>query len=147
MLSASKAEIRPNKGKDYEIARWEEEIRKSLASKKSAPVTLSKQQLALVQAQLEKESKVRQRVHDIRTNLVRGLHFIQSLVGARIEEFQLEMSSIVSLLLKGALNRGSFLAGETAFETYLVCYLFFIVKVCLLIALLSGSFKEYLRST
>lgn len=30
------------------------------------------------------------------------------------------MSPIVSLLLDGALARGSFLAGSTAFETYLV---------------------------
>ena len=140
MLSASKAETRPNKGKDYEIARWEEEIRKSLASKKSTPVTLSRQQLALVQAQLEKESKVRRRVEDIRTNLVRGLHFVQSLVAARVEEFQLEMSSIVSLLLKGALKRGSLLAGETAFETYLVRSFFFIYDSALT-ALRSGSFK------
>ena len=129
VLSASKAETRPNKGKDYEIARWEEDIRKSLATKKSTPVTLSKQQLALVQAQLERESKVRQRVQNIRSNLVRGLYFVQNLAAARVEEFQLEMSSIVSLLLKGALNRGSFLAGETAFATYLVCSLFLIMKV------------------
>ncbi|KAF8959922.1 armadillo-type protein [Flammula alnicola] len=118
VLSSSQAEVRSNKGKDYEIAKWEEEIRKSLASKKATPVTLSKQQQALVQTQLEKEIKIRQHVQAIQAHLIRGLNFVKSLVAAGVEEFQFYMSSIVSLLLKGALGRGSFLAGSTAFESY-----------------------------
>ncbi|CAA7260345.1 unnamed protein product [Cyclocybe aegerita] len=119
VLSSSKNETRPAKGKDYEIAKWEEETRKALAAKKAAPVTLSRQQQALVQAQLEKESKIRQRVQVIHSQLNRGLFFVRSLVAARVEEFQSYMSPIVSLLLNGALGRGSFLAGPAAFETYL----------------------------
>ncbi|KAH9485783.1 eIF-2-alpha kinase activator gcn1 [Psilocybe cubensis] len=119
VLSSTQAEVRTNKGKDYEIAKWEEEIRKSLATKKATPVTLTRQQQALVQAQLEKEAKIRQHVSGIQSRLTRGLHLVRSLVSSRVEEFQSHMSSIVSLLLDGALNRGSFLAGTVAFETYL----------------------------
>ncbi|KAF9479098.1 ARM repeat-containing protein [Pholiota conissans] len=119
VISSSQAEVRPNKGKDYEIAKWEEEIRKSLASKKATPVTLTKQQQALVQAQLEKEAKIRLHVQTLQAHLIRGLNFVKSLVAAGVEEFQSHMSSIVSLLLQGALSRGSFLAGSTAFETYI----------------------------
>lgn len=119
-MSNTKIETRPAKGKDYEIAKWEEEIRKSLASKKSTPATLTKQQQALVQAQLEKESKIRQNVNTVQAHLLRGLNFIKSLVAAKVDEFQYYMSSLVSLLLDGALGRGSFLAGSTAFETYIV---------------------------
>ena len=119
MLS-TKGETGPNKGKDYEIAKWEEEIRKSLATKKSTAVTLSKQQQALVQTQLEKEAKIRQHVRDICANLTRGLHLLRSVVTAGVDEFHSYMTSVLSLLLDGALSRGSFLVGAVAFETYLV---------------------------
>lgn len=125
VVAATQSDNRPNKGKDYEIARWEEEIRKSLAAKKATGVTLTKQQQALVHAQLEKESKIRQQVNLIASSLTRGLHFVQSIVNANVEEFQLYMSDLVSLMLSGALKRGSFLAGPLAFETYLVSYFFF----------------------
>lgn len=117
---SSKGETRPNKGKDYEIAKWEEEIRNSLATKKSTAVTLTKQQLALVQTQLEKEAKIRRHVQDIRANLTHGLHLVRSIVTAGVDEFHSYMTPVVSLLLDGALGRGSFLIGATAFETYLV---------------------------
>lgn len=123
VLSASKDQ-RPSKGKDYEIAKWEEEIRKSLATKK-ATVTLTKQQETLVKQQLEKEAKIRQRVTEIQKHLVRGLHFIRSIVEANVEEMRDYMSPMIALLLDGALGRGSFLAGAMAFDTYLVCFLFF----------------------
>jgi hypothetical protein len=34
-LVLSTKDKRPSKGKDYEIAKWEEEVRKSLATKKA----------------------------------------------------------------------------------------------------------------
>ena len=120
MLSSTKGEIRFNKGRDYEIAKWEEEIRKSLATKKATAVTLSKQQQALVQTQLEKEAKIRQHVQSICANLTRGLHLVRSIVTAGVDEFHSYMTSVISLLLDGALSRGSFLVGAIAFETYMV---------------------------
>ena len=119
VLSSTKGETRPNKGKDFEISKWEEEIRKSLATKKATTVTLSKQQQALIQAQLEKEAKTRRHVQDICANLTRGLHLVRSIVTAGVEEFHSYMTSVLSLLLNGALSRGSFLVGAIAFETYL----------------------------
>lgn len=116
----TKEETRPNKGRDYEISKWEDEIRKTLAAKKATTVTLSKQQQALVQTQLEKEAKIRQHVQNICANLTRGLHLVRSIVAAGVNEFHSYMTSVVSLLLDGALSRGSFLVGTTAFETYLV---------------------------
>lgn len=143
VLTSTQAEVRQNKGKDYEIAKWEDEIRKSLASKKSTPVTLSKQQLALVQAQLEKEAKVRAHVNTVQQHLVRGLNFVKSLVAAGVEEFQAHMSAVVSLLLKGALSRGSFLAGSTAFETYIVGSLSYHQLFQQRLILMSGSLYHH----
>ena len=73
-----------------------------------------------MQTQLEKEAKIRQHVQGIRANLTRGLYLIRSIVTAGVDEFHMYMTSVVSLLLDGALNRGSFLIGTTAFETYQV---------------------------
>ena len=108
-------------GKDAEIAQWEAEIRKSLANKKaSTTVTLTKQQQALVNTQLAKESEVRQRVTSIKTNLDRGLHFIGSIINASVPEFRVYISTVVTLLLDGALEKGSLLSGSMALATYLV---------------------------
>jgi hypothetical protein len=74
----------------------------------------------LLQAQLAREAVVRQRVNEIKANLLRGLACIRSLVAAAVPEFQSHISSVVRLLLEGALARGALLAQVTAFETYLV---------------------------
>ncbi|KAF8883249.1 armadillo-type protein [Infundibulicybe gibba] len=120
VLASSKDEVRSTKGKDYEIAKWEDDLRKSLANKKaSSTVSLTKQQQALVQAQLAKESEIRQRVVEIKISLERGLRFVRSLVAANVDEFQSHISFIAGLLLTDVLSRGSVLVGDEAFNTYL----------------------------
>jgi hypothetical protein len=121
VLASVKGDAQTTKGKDYEIAKWEAELRKSLASKKaSGTTTLTKQQHALVNTQLEKEAKIRQHVTGIKWNLERGLQFVRSLVATGVEEFRSYISPVASLLLEGALGRGSILVGRSAFDTYLV---------------------------
>ncbi|THG98438.1 hypothetical protein EW026_g3754 [Hermanssonia centrifuga] len=109
------------KGKGYKDAQWEAEVRKSLANKKktSGPVTLSKQDLALVQAQLQKEAVIRKRVETIKSRLRRGLHFVHSLVKAQSDELRNHVSSIGSLLLEGAFGKAVTLVGSQAFDEYL----------------------------
>jgi len=121
VLSSKSNPEQPKKGKDYKIAQWEADLRKSLANKKpSLEVTLTKQQQALVQAQLEKEALIRQRVASIKANLERGLNFIGSLIAAGIHEFGSYVSFVATLLLEGALRGGSALVDQKGFETYLV---------------------------
>lgn len=110
----------PHKGKDFEIARWEAEVRSAVESKKKVGATLTKQQQALVQAQLVREAAVRQRVDVVKANLVRGLAFVRSIVAAGVLEFRVYISSVAELLLEGALRKGSLLVGASALETYLV---------------------------
>ena len=81
-------------------------------------MALTKQEQALVQAQLEKESVIRQRVTSIKTNLGRGLRIIRSLVAAGSLDSKMFMSSIVPLLLEGAFR--SVFADRMSCETYLV---------------------------
>lgn len=121
VLSSQKSEEGPKKGKDADIARWEAELRKSLANKKgAASAALSKQAQALVQAQLDKEAIIRQRVATIKLNLRRGLSYVQSLSAIDVPELRMHVSFIVSLLLEGAMGRGSRLVGSQALEAYLV---------------------------
>ncbi|KAF5363220.1 hypothetical protein D9758_008404 [Tetrapyrgos nigripes] len=122
VLSSTKGDTTSKKGKDADIAKWEAELRKSLANKKAssgATATLTKQQQVLIQQQLAKESEVRQRVESVKNNLVRGLQLVSSLIDASVPEFRVYISSTVTLLLDGALRSGALLAGDLAFETYL----------------------------
>ncbi|KAI9068620.1 ARM repeat-containing protein [Trametes sanguinea] len=119
---ASKKEDAPiKKGKGYKDAQWEAELRKSLANKKAtATGTLSKQDQALVQAQLEKEAAVRQRVNAIKARIEQGLHLVHSLVQARVEELRVFVATLAALLREGAFGKATRLVGSMSFETYLV---------------------------
>ena len=122
VVLASKKEDAPvKKGKGYKDAQWEAEVRKSLANKKAtATGTLSKQDQALVQAQLEKEAVVRERVNALKARLEQGLHLVRSLVEARVEELRAFVAPITALLREGAFGKAVNLVGTASFETYLV---------------------------
>ncbi|KAJ3807969.1 armadillo-type protein [Lentinula aff. lateritia] len=122
VLSYTKDDVRDKKGKDSEINKWEDELRKSLADKKAKAAktsTLTKQQQALVQAQVAKESQIRAKVNDVQFKLIRGLYLVRSLIETSVDEFRMYVSPISTLLLDGALAKGYLLVGELAFETYL----------------------------
>ena len=110
------------KGKDSDLAKWDAEVRQSLAKKKSATVpALSKQEQSLVQAQLEKEAKIRSRMNELRTNLERGLQVVSHLALGNIDGLRAHVSQIVSLLLNtGALDKGTLLVGSSAYVAFLV---------------------------
>ncbi|KAI0757516.1 ARM repeat-containing protein [Daedaleopsis nitida] len=122
VLSMKKEEAPQKKGKGYKDAQWEAEVRKSLASKKNASGagTLSKQDQALVQAQLEKEATVRQRVAGIKARLEQGLHLVRCLVSSRVEQLKGCISELAALIREGAFGDSVTLVGEASFETYLM---------------------------
>lgn len=111
-----------SKGKDADLAKWDAEVRQSLAKKKSAAApTLSKQEQSLVQAQIEKEAKIRSRINSIKANLERSLQIISCLACGNIEDFQAHVSQVATLILSsGALDKGALLVGSLTFNTYLV---------------------------
>lgn len=109
------------KGKDSELRKWEAELRKSLATKKPANASnLSKQDKALVDAQLAKESQIRSEVTAVNARLERGLRLVQSIVAANPQELHSLISSVISLLIAGAVRRGALFVGSAVFETYVV---------------------------
>ena len=121
VLSNKKEEAPQKKGKGYKDAQWEAEVRKSLANKKaSVSATLSKQDQALVNAQLQKEAGIRERVNGVRAKLEQGLHLVRSLVLARVEQLRTFVSPLATLLREGAFGKAVTLVGDASFETYLV---------------------------
>lgn len=121
VLASKKDDAIVKKGKGYKDAQWEAEVRKSLANKKAtATGILSKQDQALVQAQLEKEAVIRQQVNTTKARIEQGLQLVRSLVEARVEELHGFVSTIASLLREGAFGKAVILVGHASFETYLV---------------------------
>lgn len=122
VLAAKKPVETQKKGKGYKDAQWEAEVRKSLAEKKknAGASTLSKQDQALVQAQLEKEAVIRRNVESVKANLLRGLQYVEAIVAARSQELQLHLSAIVNILLNGAFGKAITLIGDSSFHTYVV---------------------------
>ncbi|KAI6101038.1 armadillo-type protein [Pisolithus croceorrhizus] len=112
-------------GKGADIAKWEAELRQSLASKKgasqgaSSTAFLSRQAQALLQAQLDKEAVVRQRVISLKARLQRALALTRGLVSAKIPDTRAYVSSISAMLLEVALAQGSKLVGNVVFETFI----------------------------
>lgn len=109
------------------MARWEAELRQSLASKKTKSGTaggLSKEAYALVQAQLAKEAVVRERVGALRAQLLRGLAFVRSVVDGGGTSVRGYLRSLAECLLEGVMSEGCVrLVGEEAgdsgpFETF-----------------------------
>ncbi|EKM53603.1 uncharacterized protein PHACADRAFT_125439 [Phanerochaete carnosa HHB-10118-sp] len=121
VLANKKTDEPVKKGKGYKDAQWEAEIRKSLANKKqNASGILSKQDQALLKAQLEKEAAIRKRVEGLKTRLERGLALVRSLVRSNAEELKSHVSSLTDILLSGAFGSAAIsLVGENSFKTYL----------------------------
>ncbi|EJT96915.1 ARM repeat-containing protein [Dacryopinax primogenitus] len=120
VLAAKKPVVADKNRKDYAIEKWEQELRQSVAAKKAGKtVTLSKQDQALVDAQLAKESEIRNSINRLQRQAERGLALVRSLVQGDNETFHQQLYSVVNLLLAGVLSHGSALAGSAAFDTYL----------------------------
>lgn len=121
VLTSSKTDVQPTKGKDAAMAKWDAETRKALANKKvTGTPTLTKQQHALGQQQLEKERVVRSNVTKVKAQVERGLHLVNSLTAVNPPEFKEHLYEVLEVLLDGPLDRGSQLIGSLGYQTYLV---------------------------
>jgi hypothetical protein len=125
VLASNRDTSKVVKGKDAQMAKWDEEVRKSLASKKGNAPALTKQQQALVTMQLEKERQVRERVIGIKAQVDRGLALVKSVVNASVEEFPPYIAPITKLMLDGVLRNGKALVGQEAFNVYLVSFVYY----------------------
>lgn len=113
--------IMNKKARDYDTLKWEEEIRSQLAQKKGQERTLTPDEKAKVDVQLEKESAIRQEVRKLEGELKRGIGLIKALAtGPPIEAAMWlgrSLKSLLDIISAGA----SHIVGDTADKAYLAC--------------------------
>lgn len=117
---AKKENVVPNKNvKDYDTLKWEEELRAQLAAKKGTQKKLTAEETAKVNAQLKKESEIRQQVQHVAAQLLRGIGIIHSLATGPPTEASLWMGTAVQSLLNALDAGASLITGDAAPKAYI----------------------------
>ncbi|KAF7553366.1 hypothetical protein G7046_g7118 [Stylonectria norvegica] len=107
--------------KDYDILKWEEELRSQLDTKKGQQRKLTPEENAKVNAQLKRESEIRQSVREIEARLIRGIGIIRSLATGPPTDAALWLGPAVSFLV-GIMDAGAnLITGDAAPMAYIVC--------------------------
>ncbi|KAG8532469.1 uncharacterized protein KY384_002346 [Bacidia gigantensis] len=106
---------------DYEIAKWEEEMRSQIAQKKGQTKKLTSDEKAKVEAQLQKESAIRQDVQVVGNKLKLGAGLIHALATGPPTDALLWLGSSLSLLIQVIRGGAGRLAGSVLDDAYLAC--------------------------
>jgi len=111
---AKRQNVVPNKNvKDYDLLKWEEELRQQLAEKKGIQKKLTAEEQAKVSAQLKKEAEIRENVRKIAAKLLRGFGVVKALATGPPTDATRWMGAAVSSTL-AAINAGATrITGET----------------------------------
>ncbi|KIW26706.1 uncharacterized protein PV07_06517 [Cladophialophora immunda] len=108
--------------KDYDVLKWEEEIRAQLAKKKGAPQKkLTADQQAKVDAQLKHESATRARVRSVSSHIRRGARFIESLAHGPPTDAGLWMSPAITALVRSLEGGAALIVENELVSAYLAC--------------------------
>ncbi|KZF21445.1 translational activator [Xylona heveae TC161] len=114
--------IVPDKNvKDYDIMKWEEELRTQLAQKAGAQKKLTAEERAKVNAQLDKEAEIRKSVAHAQATLRRGAGLVEALATGPPTDAEAWMGEAVKDLL-GVIEAGAgLILGDTAANAYVAC--------------------------
>ncbi|WVQ78061.1 hypothetical protein IAT38_000142 [Cryptococcus sp. DSM 104549] len=108
--------------KDYATEKWEQEVRESLAKKKAASAgpgaKLSKQDQALVSAQLKKEAATREQIARVQGQLKRGVELVAALGKTGSADVARWVGVMAKAMLDSVFGMGSFLVDKRAFEVF-----------------------------
>jgi len=108
--------------KDYDVLKWEEEIRAQLSKKKGAPQKkLTADQQAKVDAQLAYEKELRQKLRLISRNLRRGAGFIQGLANGPPTDARMWMTPAITSLMNALEVGASLIVDDELFSAYIAC--------------------------
>lgn len=112
----------PNKNtKDYDILKWEEELRSQLEQKKGQQRKLTAEETSKVNAQLKKESAIRSSIRAIEAKLLRGIGIIKSLATGPPTDATLWLGSAVGFILAVIDAGAGLVVGDVAPLAYVVC--------------------------
>lgn len=122
VLAKKTQNVVPNKNtKDYDILKWEEELRSQLEQKKGQQRKLTAEENAKVSAQLKKESGIRSSIRGIEAKLLRGIGIIKSLANGPPTDATLWLSFSVGLILDAIDAGAGLIIGDIAPLAYVVC--------------------------
>lgn len=122
MLAPKKDKNENKNRKDYADEKWEQEVRESIAKKKSSgpSAKLSRPDQLLVTAQMAKEAETRAHISRVQACLYRGIELVRSLVASNSEAVSKHLRVMAEALLNSAFGPGSFLVDERVLPVFLV---------------------------
>lgn len=121
VLAPKKDAVENKNRKDYATEKWEQEVRESIAKKKTTSMaSLSKADKAAVSAQLAKEAAVRDRIVVVQAKLRRGIELVSSVINSNAEAMERHAGELARMMLASVFAAGSFLVTERAFQVFLV---------------------------
>ena len=106
---------------EYEIAKWEEEMRSHIAQKRGPDKKLTVDQRAKVDAQIQLESKIRRKIRRTETDLRRGVGYIYALATGPPTDAKIWMRPSLNSLLNVIAAGAGRLIGDAADHAYLAC--------------------------
>ena len=107
--------------RDYDNMKWEEEIRRQIAQKKGQDRKLTTDERAKVNAQLAKESVIRQEVHRLEMKIRIGVGFLHALAVGPPTDVALWFGPSLRILTEVIVAGAGRLVGHAADEAFLAC--------------------------
>ncbi|KAH6899624.1 armadillo-type protein [Thelonectria olida] len=107
--------------KDYDILKWEEELRCQIEKKKGQQRKLTADETAKVNAQLKKETQLRQSIRELEARLLRGIGIIKSLATGPPTDATQWLGTAVSLLVEVIDAGANLVTGNAAPLAFITC--------------------------
>ena len=106
---------------DYELLKWEAEVRAQQAAKRGHQKKLTSDEQGKVNAQLSKEAEIRERVHVLERRIQRGIGTIRALALGPPTDAEMWMSQALEVLINIIEAGVGLLVGESAGEAFIAC--------------------------
>ena len=106
---------------DYELLKWEAEVRAQQSAKKGQQKKLTPDEQAKVNAQLSKEASIRMKVRQLERQIRRGIGTIKALALGPPTDTETWMGQTVQALIDIIQAGVGLLVGESASEAFIVC--------------------------
>ncbi|KAF2478194.1 ARM repeat-containing protein [Lindgomyces ingoldianus] len=107
--------------KDYDTLKWEEELRAQLAQKKGQTKKLTPDEQSKINAQLAKESAIRQEISAVESKMKRGVGIIQRLATGPPTEAEQWMGPAVNLLIQTIRAGAGLILGDLPAKAFIKC--------------------------
>jgi hypothetical protein len=127
VLRKDKQVVEDKNRRNYATEKWEQDLRAELAAKRAAQEKkprMTRDEIALVETQRQRESEIRRSVQSISERLERGLNVLEAIIEGDASAAHEHLPRIQALLLEVAkssqhLNGYGWLAGPRAVQVYI----------------------------